>query len=351
MNTLASRTPQRLVVLAALLVASAGFAFVNRDDPGVGMTVAAEKFIATLSDDQRATTVLDYDSPKRVGWHFIPMAERKGLQVKHMNEDQRKAAHALLRSALSQAGYDKSTTIMQLEALLHELEKTRTGSPLRDPERYYFTLFGKPAADGKWGLSVEGHHLSLNFVVDKNQLVGTTPQFLGANPATIKGDYAVGPKKGTRVLAAEEDLGFKLVNSLTKEHLAAALIDKKAPGDIRGAGTPQPPAEKRVGVVAKELSKEQQDTLRKLIDVYAQAMPAAIAEARLAAIDKAGFENIQFAWAGALEPGIGHYYRVEGPTFQIEFVNTQPDSAGNPANHIHSVWRDTAGDFAIPVKN
>lgn len=350
MKTLSKKTTQRFAVLTALLAVSAGFAFVNRDNPGVGMTAAAEKFVATLSDEQRATTVLDFDSPKRVGWHFIPMAERKGLQVKNMSEEQRKAAHALLRSALSQAGYDKSTTIMQLEALLHELEKTRTGSPIRDPVRYYFTLFGKPTADGKWGLSVEGHHLSLNFVVDKNELVGTTPQFLGANPATIKGDYAAGPKKGTRVLAAEEDLGFKLVNSLSKEHLAVALIDKKAPGDIRGAGTPQPRQEKPVGVAAKDLSKEQQETLRKLVDVYAQAMPAAIAEARLAAIDKAGFDNVQFAWAGAMESGMGHYYRVEGPTFQIEFVNTQPDSAGNPANHIHSVWRDTAGDFAIPVK-
>jgi hypothetical protein len=343
-------TPQRLVLVALLLAASGGWEYINRDSPGVGMTTAAEKFIASLTDEQRATTMLDYDSPKRVGWHFVPLPERKGLQVKHMSEEQRKAAHTLLRSALSQAGYDKTKTIMQLEALLHELERTRTGTPLRDPERYYFTLFGKPAADGKWGLSVEGHHLSLNFVVDKNELVGTTPQFLGANPATIKGDYALGPKKGFRVLAEEEDLGFKLVRSLSKEHLETALIDKKAPNDIRGIATPQPPAEKPVGVAAKELTKEQQETLRKLIDVYANAMPAAVAEARMAAIDKAGFENVQFAWAGAMEPGIGHYYRVEGPTFQIEFVNTQPDSAGNPANHIHSVWRDTAGDFAIAVK-
>jgi hypothetical protein len=103
-------------------------------------------------------------------------------------------------------------------------------------------------------------------------------------------------------------------------------------------------------VAAKELSADQQQTLRKLIDVYAKTMPAAVAEARLAKIEKAGFDKIQFAWAGAMEPGIGHYYRVEGPTFQIEFCNTQPDSSGNPANHIHAVWRDTAGDFAIPVK-
>jgi hypothetical protein len=350
MKAFSLNTPRRLLLVALLLAASGGWAFLNRDNPGVGMTTAAEKFVESLTDEQRATAVLDYNSPKRVGWHFIPLAERKGLQVKNMSEEQRKAAHTLLRSALSQAGYDKTTTIMQLEALLRELEKTKTGTPLRDPERYYFTLFGKPGTDSKWGLSVEGHHLSLNFVVDKNELVGTTPQFLGANPAMIKDDYAIGPKKGSRVLAEEEDLGFQLVKSLSKEHLETALIDKKAPGDIRAAATPQPPTEKPVGIAAKELSEDQQKTLRKLIDVYANAMPSAVAEARMSAIDKAGFDKIQFAWAGAMEPGIGHYYRVEGPTFQIEFVNTQPDSAGNPANHIHSVWRDTAGDFAIAVK-
>ncbi|MEX2186337.1 MAG: DUF3500 domain-containing protein [Pirellulales bacterium] len=350
MKTVSLKTPQRLVLLVALLAVAGGWAFVNRDDPGVGMTAAAEKFVASLSNEQRAVAVMDYDSPKRVGWHFIPMAERKGLQVKHMTEEQRKAAHALLRSALSQIGYDKSTTIMTLESVLHELEKSKGGGAIRDAQRYYFTVFGKPAADGKWGLSVEGHHLSLNFVVDKNELVGTTPQFLGANPATIQGSYPVGPKKGSRLLADEEVLGFTLANSLSKEQLATALIDKKAPADLRGAGTPQPPTEKPVGVAAKDLTADQQQTLRKLIDVYAKTMPAAVAEARLAASEKAGFDNIQFAWAGAMEPGIGHYYRIEGPTFQIEFCNTQPDSAGNPANHIHSMWRDTAGDFAIPVK-
>ncbi len=350
MKTESFKTPQRLILLVALLAVAGGWTFVNRDNPGVGMTVAAEKFLATLSDEQRATTLIAYDSPQRVGWHFIPKAERKGLQIKHMDEAQRKAAHALLRSALSQAGYDKSTTIMGLEAVLHELEKAKGGGNIRDAQRYYFTVCGEPSADGKWGLSVEGHHLSLNFVVDKNELIGTTPQFLGANPATIKGNYAVGPKKGTRVLADEEELGFTLANSLSKDQLSTALIDKKAPADLRGAGTPQPPTEKPVGVAAKSLSADQQQTLRKLIQVYAQAMPAAVAEARMAAIEKAGFDNIQFAWAGALEPGIGHYYRVEGPTFQIEFCNTQPDSAGNPANHIHAMWRDTAGDFAIPAK-
>jgi hypothetical protein len=51
-------------------------------------------------------------------------------------------------------------------------------------------------------------------------------------------------------------------------------------------------------------------------------------------------DKIYFAWAGAREPGIGHYYRVQGPTFVLELDNTQ-----NGANHVHALWRDTERDF------
>jgi hypothetical protein len=55
---------------------------------------------------------------------------------------------------------------------------------------------------------------------------------------------------------------------------------------------------------------------------------------------KAGVDNVAFAWAGEIERGRKHYYRVQGPTFLIEYDNTQ-----NDGNHIHSVWRDFNGDF------
>ncbi|HEX3871879.1 MAG TPA: DUF3500 domain-containing protein, partial [Pirellulales bacterium] len=82
---------------------------------------------------------------------------------------------------------------------------------------------------------------------------------------------------------------------------------------------------------------------------YANNAPEDVAADRLSKLDAAGFGNVYFAWAGSDRLGEGHYYRVQGPTFLIEFVNTQPDSAGNPANHIHSIWRDMAGDFAVPI--
>ncbi|MFG0333517.1 MAG: DUF3500 domain-containing protein [Maioricimonas sp. JB049] len=337
-----------LIVTSVVLASSAAWTFFQGDDPGVGMTSAAEKLIASFDDEQQKTAVLPYDTPKRVEWHFIPKDHRKGLQIKHMTSDQRQLAHDLLEVALSEMGYDKTTQIMELEKLLHELEAGK-GRNLRDPERYYFTFFGKPAASGRWGLSVEGHHLSLNFVVEKGQVVSSTPQFFAANPATVKTGNKSGIEVGTRVLKVEEKVAFDLVNSLDGEQQADAIIDDKAPREIRDAGSPQPPTAPAVGLTAYKMTDGQQKLLRQIIQEYAAAMPKKVAEARLEAIREAGFRNVYFAWAGATKPGVGHYYRIQGPTFLIEFVNTQPDAAGNPANHIHCVWRDMKGDFAIPI--
>ncbi|MEW4530944.1 DUF3500 domain-containing protein [Maioricimonas sp. JC845] len=337
-----------LLATSVVLASSAGYTFFQGGDPGAGMTSAAQKLIATFNDEQQQTAVLAYDTPKRVEWHFIPKDHRKGLQIKHMTSDQRQLAHDLLKAALSQVGYSKATTIMSLEKLLHELEAGR-GSNIRDPERYYFTFFGQPTASGRWGLSVEGHHLSLNFVVDKGQVISSTPQFFATNPATVKTENNSGIKVGTRVLKVEEQAAFDLVNSLDGEQQATAIIDEKAPREIREAGSPQPPTAPAVGLPAYKMTDAQSKLLRQIINEYAAAMPKKVAEARLAAIEDAGFRNVYFAWAGATKPGVGHYYRIQGPSFLIEFVNTQPDAAGNPANHIHCVWRDMNGDFALPI--
>ena len=171
-----------------------------------------------------------------------------------------------------------------------------------------------------------------------------------ANPATIKNANTSGFELGARILAREEQLAFDLVKSLTPEQLTTALIDKTAPKEVRNAGMAQPPTDAPVGIPAGKLNADQQKGLRSLLEEYCAAMPDHVAQARLKELDAAGFDKVHFAWAGATEPGVGHYYRVQGPTFLVEFVNTQPDAAGNIANHIHCLWRDIRGDFALPAK-
>ena len=335
-------------LLFVSLIATAGTAYWRAVATGADMSDRAAAFLATLTEEQKKTAVMDYESPKRVGWHFIPKDFRKGLQIKHMNKAQKKAALALLRSTLSEVGYNKATKIMELEHILHALEGGKGRFP-RETDRYYYTLFGMPGDKGKWGLSIEGHHLSLNFVVEDGQIASTTPSFLGANPATVKSEVDGGLPVGTRVLAKEEQLAFDLVNSLTDEQAKTAIIAEKAPKEIRAAGEAQPPKDEHVGIAFADLNDEQRKTMKRLVGVYIDNMPKQVRELRISAIVKAGPENVRFAWAGATKPGIGHYYRIQGPSFLIEFVNTQPDPAGNLANHIHCVWRDMNGDFAIPL--
>jgi hypothetical protein len=341
-------TRKPLAALAVILLSSAGtLTAINYRPAGVDMTQAARDFVAGLNAEQRAEATMKFDNPARLDWHFIPKEKRKGLQIKFMDDQQRKLAHSLLSSAVSQLGYDKAKTIMSLEAILHELEKNKQGAPLRDPERYYFTIFGQPSESDRWGLSVEGHHLSLNFVVDGGKIASVTPAFYGANPADVRGDYKVGAPRGTRVLHAEEDRGFELLKSLSAEQRAKAVVADKSPADIRGAAEPQPPQSEPVGVPASELNDDQVKTLWSLLEAYTDNMTPEVGQKRLAEVRDAGIKKVYFAWAGPDKPGIGHYYRVQGQTFVIEFCNTQPDGAGNPANHIHSVWRQMDGDFGL----
>lgn len=344
---------KRLLIVLSLvavtsLSAGLGFSFYREAAVGEAMTGAGKAFVGLLDAEQKKTCLLEYAAPSRFDWHFIPKAERKGLQVKHMTDPQKQAALELLRVSLSEIGYGKATKIMEVEKLLFELEGGK-GANIRDPLRYYFTMFGEPKDNSKWGLSVEGHHMSLNFVVENGRVISSTPQFFAANPAEVKNENKTGIAVGTRILRDEEVLAFELVNSLNDEQKSKAIIDKTALKEIREAGRAQPTQEPAAGLSYVKLNADQKSLLHRLIDAYCAAMPASVASERQEALKQADTSLIHFAWAGALEPGIGHYYRVQGPTFLIEFVNTQPDAAGNPANHIHAVWRDMRGDFAEPA--
>lgn len=307
---------------------------------------AAQKWMASLNDEQKSKGVLAYDAPQRIVWNFVPLETRRGLPLREMKADQQKLAMALLETAVSQTGYQAATKIMDLENVLRKLEGAGR-EEWRDPVKYYVTIYGKPAGDSVWGFSFEGHHLSLNFVMQGDKIIDSTPQFMATNPAELRDNYGEGFPKGLRVLAKEETLAFDLLNSLNEEQKKKALIAEKALAEIRGPNTAQPPVDTTAGIAAAELSDAQKGTLKDLIAVYCSKMVDSVAQERLQLIEKAGWDKVHFAWAGAGKPGIGHYYRVQGPSFLIEFVNTQPDAAGNVANHIHCVWRDMTGDFNL----
>ena len=308
------------------------------------MAPAASNFLASLSAGQREQALFAMDSDERLRWHFIPneMFARSGISLKDLDSSQRERAHALLGSGLSQQGYLTATAIIELEKVLKALESG--GRFARDHEDYRITLFGEPASDGTWAWRFEGHHLSLHFSVVAGEVTVSTPSFFGSNPAEVREGAQTQDQQGQRVLAAREDVARALARSLTEAQRASAVLAAEAPRDIvTGASYSIDPLEP-AGLGATELTPDQQSQLRELINVYTSAMAASIAAQRWEKIDRDGLESVTFAWAGSLEPGEPHYYRVQGPSFLIEYDNVQ-----NDANHVHSVWRDFEGDFGEDV--
>ncbi len=303
------------------------------------MSKAATQFLDGLSADQRAKAALPFDGEERLRWHFIPneMFPRKGLMIKDMNETQRRLAHDLLRTGLSAHGYNKITSIIELEDILKAIETG--GKMARNKEEYLFSVFGTPGSKGAWGWRVEGHHISLRFTIADGAVsrnLSSTPMFLGANPAEVRD----GDKKGLRVLGDEEDAARALVMALSADQQKQAIINAVAPTDIvtmnKNDIAPLPDQ----GVTFASLQPAQQALLTRLIEVYTSTMEADVAAERLAKIKAAGMDKVRFAWAGETEKGKKHYYSIQGPTFLVEYDNTQ-----NNGNHIHSVWRDFNGDF------
>lgn len=324
-----------------------GAASDKKPNPDTQPLVQIRALISLLEPEQKSKAMMPFDSEKRVDWHFIPMATRKGLPLMEMTQPQQAQALKVLRSCLSQVGFEKAKKIMEMESLLKTIEGDK-GQNERNPVKYYYTIFGEPAAKQRWGLSIEGHHLSLNFVLVGNRIVDSTPQFFAANPAVLKSKYE-GFSKGLAVLKPEEQLAIELYSSLSESQRAKATLTGTIPTEIRAAGSPQPPQDKLQGISAKDLTETQQETLKKLLTAYTSKMKQPVAKGRWDLIDQAGWESVYFSWSGGTGEGQGRYYVVRGPTFLVEFINVQPDAAGNPANHIHCVWRDMTGDFDLTI--
>ncbi len=303
-------------------------------DTAKRMIEAAGLFLESLAPEQKAKAFFRVDSGERMNWDYRPH-ERVGLSFKGMDSSQHKLAYALLASGLSYRGNIKALQIMSLEKTLRELE-----GPLsrfdRDPDLYYVTIFGAPSTVVPWAWRIEGHHLSINFIIVNGKETAVTPNFFGANPARV----FQGPLLGLRILAAEEDLARHLLVSLDEVQRTQAVISTKAPADLITGNEIRVKMDEPVGLPASGMRQDQERLLMKLVKEYILRMPEDVADERMNLIEKEGKKYIHFAWAGFKEPGKPHYYRLHGPSFFVEYDNTQ-----NNANHIHTVWRDIQNDW------
>ncbi|HEX5050673.1 MAG TPA: DUF3500 domain-containing protein [Planctomycetota bacterium] len=328
--------------ITVLLAAVGGLALWQQEPSGrdaatAAVAGAAQAFLDALPAELRGRAQPPMDDKERTAWNFVP-GRYAGVELGALDPAQKGRAEAVLRAMLSVRGYEKTAAIMQLENVLHDLESAAgRDASHRDPGRYSLIVWGDPKPLGTYTVRFQGHHVSLQVAVLKGQLVGHTPQFLGSNPHDVAGPAAT----RHRVLGAEEDLARAFLLLLDDAQLAKAIIATDAPRDVLlGPGKPPSALGERRGLPWSLMSETQRGVLWRLIEEFAHVQRAEFAAADLADIRSHGLDELSFAWAGGRERGQGHYYRIHGVHFAIEYDCTQDD-----ANHVHTVWRDFDHDF------
>ncbi len=342
--------------IAALVVTFAVFsavALVGQMEPkaaGARMQAAAEKYIDTLSPELKTKSSFGFDDPHRLAWYFTPRQEnkkftRKGARLEEMSPEQKTAALNLLKTGLSAKGFEQANTIISLETLLAELEGPK-GANTRNPGWYFVSVFGEPSATGKWGWRFEGHHMSVNYTLNRGEVVSATPLLFGANPAEVKS----GDRKALRTLPDIEDYARTLIKSLdadqdkvAKQPTPKNYNELEIKEGVPAAGVGEP-----VGITLDKLTAEQKNTLFNILKAYINRMPEELAQAEQKRVrEVVNPTKVYFSYTGSPTPGEPYTYRIQAPRFVVEFLNVQDDSAKNKANHIHSTWRHLPSDFGL----
>ncbi len=313
---------------------------------------SANGFLGTLNAEERSKTQYAFTDSLRYKWTNLPvgMVPRPGIQYGSLSDKSRLAFHRVLAAMLSSQGYLKTTSIMQLDDILNTLYQQAFDRGEIDQKmlttmknlqwahgNFYISVWGNPQPNQPWGLNFGGHHLALSLTTD-GKTVSMSPYFVGTDPAEVK----VGKYAGFRVLSKEEDYGFMLINALTAQQKAVAILKQETPKDI----ITSPQGSQRItdyyGIAASQFTADQKDILKLLIQEYTHNFEHQKAHQLLEKIVKIGIEKVYFAWVGSLENDKPHYYIIHGPDFLIEYDNV---GFQNDGNHIHAILREKNQDF------
>jgi hypothetical protein len=354
------------------------------------MAEAASNFLESLDEEQRPMASWPFPADEeRLRWYYTP-TDHGGLPLSRMRPGQQQLAFKVLAAGLSRPAYVTACAIVGLENVLDELEgwsmrwERERG---RDPSLYYLRVFGNPSGRQPWSWRWGGHHVSVNHLVVDGQVRASTPLFLGADPA-------LSPLLGgseLRPLGSTEDLGRELLASLDNAEAERAIVSPVAPFDLVSANrsrvadgdmplklpeiwrgrfggvtgafleTLQQRLEAGLqireehleavrltrapkGIKGQDLSRAQRQMLKRIVAAHVNRLPDELAAVEIAKYTQEGLKRLFFAWAGGVQPGVPHYYRVQGPRLLIEYDNAQ-----RAGNHAHSVWRDPDGDFGTDI--
>lgn len=352
------------------------------------MAEVAAELSGTCSPAQHEALRWPFDHEERETWFYTP-TDHGGLSLLEMSPTQHRLTHKLLATGLSRAGYVTANAIITLENLLDQIEgwsQSFGRERARDPLLYWIAIFGDPGADS-WAWRFGGHHISLHFTIVDGDVVGTTPCFFGADPASSP---LLGPHP-FRPLGGIEDLARDLVHSLSDDQRRLTVLSPAPPIDIvtanrttltegdamlsipvvwrgrleeslhhfmanadahfRGvvgltdahvqdlAFSRQPK-----GIPTSALDDPQREMVRSLLDLYVGRVADEAADAQAAKYAGDRLHDVHFLWAGGTEPGDPMYYRLQGASLMVEYENAVRD-----ANHVHTVWRDLDNDWGRDV--
>ena len=306
--------------------------------------LAAEKFLAGLSKELRAKAWFPVDDEEWRRWSNVDngLFARQGVNLKELDETQKNLAFDLMQKALSAKGYKLSRGIMKTDQTIRELNDN---NPIYDEELYFFSIMGTPSKTEPWGWQLDGHHLVINYFVLGDQIV-MSPVFMGAEPAIA----ATGKYKGNTLFQDEQNLGLKLMQSLSPEEQAKATLSKsKNKGDIKTEAFKDNVIVPYQGIPASELSEPQQLALLNLANQYVSNMNEGHAKVKLEDLKK-HLSKTYFSWIGAIDDEAVFYYRIHSPVILIEFDHqasiAMPSLKGKgpTRQHIHTSVRTPNGN-------
>ncbi len=303
-----------------------------------------DEWLGSLDSKQKELLAMGFEDEKRSHWHYVPQGERKGLAIRDMSAEQKKGMFDVLASVFSEKGMQKIRAVIAMEAILKEYEGNH-----RDPEKFYFSLYGKPNK-GLWGFSFEGHHLSINFTFKDDKMLSGTPLFFGANPAIILKNKSTSLQQGDRPFALPEDLALNLIKSMNAEQLLLAHDKKIQQKDLKEGGRKVARDYPAEGLSWSQMSVKQQAMLMELIyDTCTDNLQEKYALDLRTSIDEQK-DFLKFKYYGGLALDEPHHYQIIGESLIILFYNVQKGTQKTPVNHIHLLWRDKQVDFGVTME-
>ena len=325
-----------------------------QDAPVQAMVEAALAMLNLLSAEQRRLVSLTLHAREWRRWNNTEMyIYRYGLRLEELGLAARESILKLMACSLSPKGFEKTRNTMRIN---HFLGTLTHNTKVLGEWSYNFTLFGEPSLVEPWGWQVSGHHLALNCLVIKDQMV-ISPTFMGAEPNSID----EGLHAGLKMFEDEERQGLSLINALSASQREKAIVYHSSVGgdlpdgrrhkadQLHLGGAMQ---DNRIiayeGIAAKHFNAAQQTRLLDLVQSFIEPLPAGPHKARMQEVQDR-LDETYFSWIGGTQDHDTFYYRIQSPVIMAEFDHHSGVFLTNnlPAKfHIHTLVRTpNGGDY------